>query len=61
MNGVITVPEINNINENWVEEETNRGGTWKYCELSGERLGVHIGPRLTLPYPQIVHLLFFST
>jgi len=34
--------KISNINEGWKEDEPTRGGTWKYRDLSGERLGVRI-------------------
>ena len=33
--------DIRKIDDNWVEEQTARG-TWKYRDLSGERLGVRI-------------------
>ena len=33
---------ISSINKEWKEEESIRGGTWKYRDLSGDRLGVRI-------------------
>lgn len=37
------MPHTHNINDaEWTEEKTARGGTWKYLDLSGERLGARI-------------------
>jgi len=40
--GLVSMPKISNINSDWQEEESARGGTWKYRDLSGDRLGVRI-------------------